>query len=210
MSLPRDTVDLPLADGSTWDRKINALYREEGVDALRGAMEELYRVPIDAYVAIDMDDLAALVDAVGGVDVDPEAPLADPKVSLDIPAGPQHLDGPTALSYVRTRVDTDYGRAGRQQEVILEIVDRLTNPDAAVDIGGILVGLDGLDTDLPLDQLPALVELARRAGDAHRTLQVLRPPDFISFEGDRGDGRGYVLEPDIDAIRAFAADHLAD
>jgi hypothetical protein len=30
---------------------------------------------------------------------------------------------------------------------------------------------------------------------------VIQPP-LITFEGDRGDGRGYVLEPDVDAIRA--------
>jgi hypothetical protein len=89
-------------------------------------------------------------------------------------------------------------------------VRRLTDPDAQLDIGGILETLDGMETDLPLDKLPTLVELARRAEDAQRTLEVLEPPDFITFEGDAGDGRGYVLVPDIEAIRAFASAHLGD
>jgi hypothetical protein len=30
---------------------------------------------------------------------------------------------------------------------------------------------------------------------------VIQPP-LIVFEGDRGDGRGYILVPDVEAIRA--------
>ena len=210
ISVPRDTVDLPLADGGTWQTKINALFQAQGEDALVGAMEALFETEIDGYVAIDMDDLAMLVDAVGGVDVDPATALVDPKVHLDLAAGPQTLDGETALAYVRTRVDTDYGRAARQQEVVLELVRRLTDPSAELDIRAIIDTLDGMQTDLPLDKLPTLVELARRAEGASQTKQVLQPPDFITFEGDNGDGRGYILLPDIEAIRAFAAEHLAD
>lgn len=210
ISVPRDTVDIPLPDGGTWPEKVNAIYREEGIEALVGAMEAFFDTEIDGYVAIDMDDLELLVDAAGGVDVDPPEPLVDPKVQLDIDAGPQTLDGPTALAYVRTRVDTDYGRAARQQEVIVDLVRRLTDAEAELDVAGILDSLDGLETDLPLDKLPTLVELARRADGAAETRQVLEPPEFISFEGDAGDGRGYVLLPDLEAIRAFAAEHLAD
>ena len=89
VSLPRDTVDVPLADGTAYPRKINSLYREEGLDALVGAMESLYGVPIDAHIVVDMDDFSRLVDAVGGVEVNPEAPLVDPIVNLDLQAGEQ-------------------------------------------------------------------------------------------------------------------------
>ena len=47
VSLPRDTVDVPLADGSTYERKINAMYEEEGLDGLADAMASLYDLPID-------------------------------------------------------------------------------------------------------------------------------------------------------------------
>ncbi len=61
--------------------------------------------------------------------------------------------------------------------------------------------LDSLETDLPLDELPTLLELGRRAADAEVDNLVIQPP-LITFEGDRGDGRGYILELDIEAIRA--------
>jgi LCP family protein required for cell wall assembly len=202
VSLPRDTVDIPLADGTAWSQKINNLLAERGIDELVGAMETLYGVPIDGYVTIDMDDFASLVNAVDGVTVNPPEPLSDPPIGLDLQPGEQELDGSTALSYVRTRIDQDYGRMGRQQEVITDLVSRLVDADTDVDMSELLDGLDSLETDLPLADLPTLVEIARRAQDATVERVLVDPPDLIVQEGDLGDGRGYVLVPDIEAIRA--------
>lgn len=200
VSLPRDTVDVPLPDGSTYERKINALYGEEGLDGLVEAMESLYDLPIDGYLALNMDDFAALVDGVGGVEVSPEEPIQDPQARIDIEAGPQTLDGSTAEGYVRTRLDQDYGRMRRQQEVIVEIVRGLVDPEGDLDVRSLIDGLDSLDTDLPLDDLATLLEIARRSTDADVRELIIEPP-LITFEGDRGDGRGYILEPDVEAIR---------
>lgn len=204
ISLPRDTVDVPLADGSVWRPKINGLFAERGIDELVGAMSALYGVPIDGYVMIDMDDFAALVEAVDGVTVNPPAPIVDPPIGLNIQPGEQVLDGPTALSYVRSRLDQDYGRMGRQQEVITELVARLVDPNTDVDLAGLLDGLESLETDLPLADLRTLAELARRAQGATVTRELVDPPDLIVREGDLGDGRGYILVPDVAAIRALA------
>lgn len=200
VSLPRDTVDVPLPDGSTYPRKINAMYGEDGLDALVEAMEALYEVPIDGYLALNMDDFALLVDGVGGVEVSPEVPIRDPAARIDIEAGTQTIDGSTAEGYVRTRFDQDYGRMGRHQEVIVEIIRGLVDPEAELDVRSLIHGLASLDTDLPMDDLPTLLEITRRATDAEVRELVIEPP-LITFEGDRGDGRGYVLEPDVEAIR---------
>lgn len=209
VSLPRDTVDVPLPDGTTHPRKINGLYAEAGIEALVGAMETLYDLEIDGHVILDMDDFAALVEAVDGVDVSPEDPLFDPIVDLSLEAGPQTLDASQALGYVRTRVDQDYGRMGRQQEVLVDLVSRLVDPETELDLTALLDGLDSLQTDLPLDQLPTLIELASRAADAEVSNLVIEPP-LIVFEGDRGDGRGYILEPDVEAIRAEVQELIAE
>ena len=55
----------------------------------------------------------------------------------------------------------------------------------------------------------ALLELGRRAGDAEVTNLIIEPP-LITFEGDRDDGRGYVLEADFEAIRAEVQALIAD
>ena len=112
---------------------------------------------------------------------------------------------------MRTRFDNDYARAARQQEVITRLIFKLVNPDANIDISSLLDQLFSFETDLPMEDLPTLIEIARRAQDARVTRQVLNPQDgFVLQEGDLGDGRGYVIVPDIDAIRAFAAKHLRD
>lgn len=209
ISLPRDTVDVPLPGGETYPRKINALYEEQGVEALVGALEELYQIPIDGYLVLDMDDFSRLVDAVDGVDVNPEEPLVDPQAQLDLPAGPQELDGPTTTRYVRTRVDQDYGRMGRQQEVVMALVERLTDPERDLDLRAVLDAFDSLETDLPMEDLATLLEIARRATDAEVRTLVVEPP-LITFEGDRGDGRGYILEPDVEAIRAAVAELIGE
>jgi LCP family protein required for cell wall assembly len=201
VSLPRDTVDVPLADGTTYARKINGLYAEQGIEALVGAMETLYEVEIEGHVVMDMDDVRALVEAVDGVEVTLDEPLVDPIVKLDLEPGTHTLDGREALAYVRTRVDQDYGRMGRQQEVIVELVRRFVDPETDLDLAALLDGLDSLETDLPLDQLPTLLELGSRATDADVSGLVIEPPLIVS-EGDIGDGRGYILIPDVEAIRA--------
>jgi LCP family protein required for cell wall assembly len=204
ISLPRDTVDVPLPDGSVWSPKINGLFAALGIDGLVGAMQTLYGVPIDGYVILDMDDFESLVAAVDGVTVNPPAPIVDPPIGLNIQPGEQELDAPTTLSYVRSRLDQDYGRMGRQQEVITDLVRRLVDPETDVDLSQLLAGLDSLETDLPLEDLPTLIEIARRAQDATVHRELVDPPDLIVLEGDQGDGRGYILVPDIQAIKALA------
>jgi LCP family protein required for cell wall assembly len=201
VSLPRDTVDVPLADGTTWSPKINGLFAELGIETLVDGMETLYGVPIDGYVMIDMDDFATLLNAVDGVTVNPPQPIVDPPIGLDIHPGEQVLDAATALSYVRSRLDQDYGRMGRQQEVITDLVARLVDPEADVNLGELVAGLESVETDLPLGDLPTLIEIARRAQDATVQRMLVDPPDLIVQEGDLGDGRGYILVPDIEAIR---------
>jgi LCP family protein required for cell wall assembly len=211
ISVPRDTVDVPLADGNTWAQKINAIYSVNGAQGMVDAVASLLQVEIDGYVTIDMGDMIQLVDAVGGVRVNPKAPLFDAPLKLDMQPGRQRVDGETALDYVRTRFDTDFARAARQQEVILQLVSRLVDPDADIDIPALLDGLFSFETDLPLEQMPTLVEIARRAQSADVTKQVLGPDDgFITDAGDFGDGRGYILLPNIDLMRQFAAEHLAE
>lgn len=210
ISLPRDTVDVPLPDGGAWQGKINGLHREQGIDALVGAMEALYAVEIDGHAVLDMDDFGALVDGVGGITVSPEGPLVDAPIGLDLESGEQEVDGATAVRYVRTRVDTDYGRMGRHQEAMVALIEAAIDPDAELDLPSLLDGLESLETDLPLDDLPTLLEIARRAQNAEVRQLVIGPPELVVFEGDRGDGRGYIIQIDVEAVRADVAELIGD
>jgi LCP family protein required for cell wall assembly len=210
ISVPRDTTNIPMPDGSTWQRKLNAIWAEQGSEGIVAAIESLLQVEIDAYAELDMGEFISIVDAAGGVTVNPPEALRDDHLEFEIQPGEQELDGATAQDYVRSREDSDYGRAARQQEVLLDLARRFTDPGTEVDIGRLLEGLQSFETTLPMEDLFTIIEIVRRAQDAEVTRQVLGPPEFITFEGDRGDGRGYILEPDIEAMRAFVAEHIGD
>src|SRR6266511_179186 len=59
ISVPRDTVDVPLPDGTVWQEKLNGLYQAKGIDVMREAFDRMLGVKIDYTIVIDMDDFAS-------------------------------------------------------------------------------------------------------------------------------------------------------
>jgi LCP family protein required for cell wall assembly len=210
VSLPRDTVDVPLANGTTYRRKVNAIADELGIEALRGGMATLLGIPIDRYMAVDMDDFTWLVDVVGGIDIEVPARISDPVVHLSLDVGLTHMDGSTALNYARTRVDSDYGRAARQQLVMVALAREWLTPGLGALIGSVR-WLGSLETDIPLREIPTLLEIGRRSASAEVAALVLRPPQFSLFVGtEPNSNRGWVMIPDLAAIRAAVGALVAD
>jgi LCP family protein required for cell wall assembly len=198
VSVPRDTVDVPLADGTTWTGKLNGLEAAQDVDALVGAIETLLDIKLDGYVQIDMDGYQSLVKAVDGVRVNVKEPLVDAHLDLNLQAGRQVLNEHNALGYVRERYSTnDFKRAARQQEVLVELVQRLVSSKSDTEIADLLGGLEFLETDLPITELPTLVEIAHRSRDAKVRNIVFQPPEFYTVV----TSPVYILEPNIDAMR---------
>jgi LCP family protein required for cell wall assembly len=211
LAMPRDVVDLPLAGGGVYRGKINSLYREHGVKAVESAFEATYKVSIDYYVTINMSDFGRLVNAVGGVDVDVPYALRDKTVELNLSAGPHHLNGNQALSYVRTRhQDSDYARQRRQQQVLMAIFDKLVDPETRIDVRELL-GMDSITTNLPIDELATLREIGRLSADAKVSREVFAPPKYTLFTGiDPSRGGAWVIKPNLAAIRAYVRSVIPD
>lgn len=204
VSLPRDTVDVPMPDGSIYGGKINALYRTAGASGLRDAFESLYGIEIDYYAAMNMDDLARIVDAAGGIDVDVPYAFSDGQLGFSIGAGRQHLDGSSALLFSRSRyADGDYARALRQQQVLVALAQKLADPATDVDLAALVGSLGSLETDVPLDRFPTLLEIGRRAAGAQVVREVLGPPGYALFEGIEPGPRGWVMIPNVPAMRGY-------
>jgi LCP family protein required for cell wall assembly len=209
LSLPRDTVDIPMPDGTVYHRKINSIAQRLGIEGLRGAMSTLLGIPIDRYIEVDMDDFTWMVDAVGGIDVDVESRISDSQVHLFLDPGPAHLDGATALSYSRTRADSDYGRAARQQQVMVALARKWLDPGMGALIGTVRL-LDSLQTDIGLDEITTLLEIGRRSASAEVNAIVLKPPRFSLFVGFEDSPRGWVMIPDVPEIQAYVRSVLVD
>ena len=157
-SIPRDSrVYIP---GRSWD-KINHAYVYGGINLLRETLVNLTGIPIDYFVKINYKSFPRIIDAIGGVDIYVEKKLQyndySGKLFINIPKGQQHMDGKTALGYVRFRHDPlgDIGRVKRQQGFIDIVMQKLKSPSIITKIPTLVNEvIDAVDTDLaPLEAL---------------------------------------------------------
>jgi LCP family protein required for cell wall assembly len=96
-----------------------------GIEATREAAEWVTGLKIQSYVLIDMASFSALIDSLGGIDINVKQRLPIGGQADDasdaygwIEVGQQHMDGYHALWYARSRhLTTDYDRMRRQHEV---------------------------------------------------------------------------------------------
>ena len=129
LAVPRDTlVEIP----GVGEDKINAAFAIGGPELTVDTLEKLTGLSIGNYVVVDFGGVEEIVDALGGITLTVEEPIA---YSLDgryveIPAGTRMLNGREALAYVRYRGDptADIGRIGRQQRFLVALAAEATSP----------------------------------------------------------------------------------
>jgi LCP family protein required for cell wall assembly len=101
---------------------------EAGREALIKTVATLTGVTVDHYAEIGLLGFALITDALGGVDVCLKDAVYEPLSGADFPAGPQKLNGPQALSFVRQRHDLprgDLDRVTRQQAVMAALAHQV-------------------------------------------------------------------------------------
>ena len=198
LSVPRDTR--VRIKGHGWD-KINHAYAYGGRELTQKTTEELLGIKINNYVMVDFKGFVGLVDAIGGVDINVEKNMyyydAWDGFKIDLKKGMQHMDGKTAIQYVRYRDEEgDIGRIRRQQHFIMAVYDRITSANMLLHIPGLAKQLTNMvKTDLPLTDMVdlgrALHAMVKAKGLAMAT--VPGTPEYI-------DGISYWL-PDITDLR---------
>ena len=103
--------------------------REKSCELMERAVSELfYGIPIHGYGALDMQSVAALNDAVGGVEVTVLEDMT--KFKRDWTKGKEvHLSGEDALLYIQRRdtayLGTNLGRVERQKQYLTAYADKL-------------------------------------------------------------------------------------
>jgi LCP family protein required for cell wall assembly len=225
LSLPRDMVDVPLPGGRTYSGKINSLLSYarlhpgefpgssgDGHDVLMAALGTLLGLDIEQWAQVDLGGFVAVVDSLGGVDVNVAHAFCDPSydeygipAGFAISAGRHHLNGSQALAYARVRKaagESDFTRQARQQEVISGVRDAVVKGGFLNDPIGFLKAIgQSVQTNVPRSVIVPLADTARRV-DRSRTYRAvvtypLVRPGF--------DVRGSIQLPDIAGIRALAA-----
>ena len=163
LSVPRDTrVKIK---GHGFD-KINAAYAYGGRKLTQETIESLLNTHIDHYIKINVHGFTKIIDALGGIDIDVEKRMyyEDPwddngGLVIDLQPGLQHLNGKTAIQYVRYRDgEGDIGRINRQQKFMKAFLAQAISPSILPKLPDILSNISSaIQTNMPLSEMIALV-----------------------------------------------------
>lgn len=178
---------------------------DPGAQATLEAVSGTLGITVQAYVLVDMDGFAKLIDAMGGIRIKAGGwvPMSGDMIDEAngihgmplgwIPAGDQKLDGFRALWYGRSRefVD-DYARIQRQQcvqQAMLKQLDPATLLAKFEDIAN--AGTKVVDSNISSSQLGSFVDLAMKAKGQDVSRLTIGPPDFDA---------SFSTAPDFDLI----------
>ncbi|MBK7782804.1 MAG: LCP family protein [Ardenticatenia bacterium] len=198
-SLPRDLyvyLDIPYGEGVIGGNKLNTAHvfgtrldedgkaiPHSGPNAVKRAIQQNLDLFVHRYIRVDFQGFKAVVDALGGVDIDIPPSADDPTVglvdsgypdghcgtmTLRFLPGRQHLDGTQALQYARSRKSTsDFDRSRRQMDVLLALRAQAIRPGVILDLHKLIPAtMDAVDTDLTTEEILALARIGRRIDPA--------------------------------------------
>lgn len=203
LSVPRDTrVKIK---GHGWD-KVNSAFAYGGHKLTQETMQDFLGIKINNYVVVDFRGFKGLVDAVGGVDINVEKrmyyydPYAD--FEIDLRPGKQHMDGKTAMQYVRYRDEEgDIGRIRRQQKFIMALYQQIASKNIIAKMPGVSKQIMSMvKTDLSLKEMVELGNVMRgmMEKDGLKMAMVPGEPKYI-------DGISYWI-PDVPKMRQQMAE----
>ena len=202
VSIPRDTrIEIP-GHGTN---KFNAAYAFGKAPGVIDAAESLLDIDISHYAEVNFEDLIDLVDAVGGVDVEVDETIDDPKADLDstkkhnvIEEGLQHLDGQEALAFARSRAfaSGDFARSEHQRQLIEAIVEQVLSAPLAQLPGIVEKASACVTTDLKISDILTLANMFKDQDDI--TMYSAMVPSVPAMIG----GVSYVINNE-DATEAM-------
>ncbi len=202
LSLPRDLwVTIP---GYDTQSKLNTAhfigeaqdYPGGGPALALATVQHNLGIPVQYYLRLNFSAFEKLIDLIGGIDILVDRAIDDPQYPdsgfgyepLHIEAGLQRMDGRLALKYARTRYTElgDFDRMRHQQQVILAVRDRVTQANLLPTLIGQAEALwqtfgDSIQTNLTLDQLIRLANLAAQIDPANVELIVIDPSMTMAF-----------------------------
>ena len=186
-------------DGGCLPVNSDACGSTRGFRAITGSIQQLTGVPLDGAVVVNLNGFVDLVDAIGGLWIrtervyDTAYPLENGRgyVTINITAGCHHLTGHLALAYARSRhQDSDYGRMGRQQQVLVALlhgVDPLALVPKVPDL--LEIAKDNLTLAIPAADLGSLAALASTVDPDSIQRIEFSPPKYLEFLTNKEIGR---------------------
>ena len=208
LTIPRDTLVYIERHGY---QKINSAYAYGGAKLARETVEDFLGIEIDRYVAINKSRFAEVIDAMGGVEIYIERDMHyedpwddDGGLVIDLKQGKRHLDGDTAIQFVRFRdSEGDVGRVRRQQAFMRACADKLSQPSMLIKIPELLgVAVKAIDTDLTSGEMLAAAGTLKSAEAAGNVKTGVVPGwlqyiDEVSYLIPNADRLGTVMKKNL-------------
>jgi LCP family protein required for cell wall assembly len=217
LSIPRDLwVYIPTYGWSRINVAHKIGYRTNYPGGGPGLLAEVLRinlgVPIDHWVRIGFQGFAKAVDKLGGVDMVVSCPVnlryqppgSAEEEEMILQPGVYHMDGATALRYVRTRRGTsDFDRARRQQQFLKAVWAQTKSPDIILKIPGLWSAMKGsFQTDLELGDVLSLAPIALDLKPQRIRSRYIGPNQTVDWTTSEG---WQVLLPRPDRIQQVVA-----
>ncbi len=156
ISIPRDLrVKIP---GYGYN-KINSAYALEGPSLTIQTVEKYSGLEIHHFAVVDFRGFARIVDALGGVTLNVEKRMVDPRNKIYLSPGERLLNGEEALGYVRFRKDPkgDFGRIERQQKFFRALLDKALNLSSVLKIPRLAsIVSENLSTNMSVREMVSL------------------------------------------------------
>jgi LCP family protein required for cell wall assembly len=186
LSVPRDLwVSIPGAG----ENRINTAHffaeAEQAGMGPKASMETIrqnFGIEMDYYLRVRFDGFRSIVNAMGGVDIEIDKPIAG------YPAGKHHLTGRKALAFARSRLGADdFFRMEQGKILIRAILKQLMQPKIWPRIPAVLLAaFQNVDTNIPWWQWPRLCLALLRAGPDgidYRTIDRTMVTPFTTDQG---------------------------
>lgn len=133
---------------------------EKGYEYLLDTTKDLLGgIPINYYVAVDMDVVQEIVDAIGGVEIEIPQDVISRSKKVAIEKGTHVLNGKDLMYYARNRQlrDGDIDRVKNQQRIVMAIFKTLKESNKFSALPKIYKSMmDNIETNMNLNQMTAL------------------------------------------------------
>ena len=193
VSIMRDTwVNIPGYGAA----KINAALNYGGISLQVATVENLLGIKIDHVAEIEFEGFKALVNSVGGVDV--QVPFNFDINIWSFKQGVQHMDGGAALAFVRARyqfADGDYQRVRNQRAFLRGLYNTMKSKGALDNVGSFqsavesIAGYMRVDSGLNAAQIAQIAAPVLTSGDT--TMRMTTLPN--AGPGWSYDGQSIVI-----------------
>lgn len=190
----------------------------------RDAVFQVTDLPIQYTLLVDFTGFKKAIDLVGGVDVEVDRSFTDEKYPIEsdngekpqptngqplpdqalyetihFEKGSQHMDGTTALKFVRSRNSTDpeegtdFARGQRQQKVLVALASKLRQKETVLNVGRIQE-LRNIFSQYVVGDLgdDALLALGRIGLDVNPSAI-----EHIGLEGQNAGGLQFLVNPPV-------------